>query len=246
MKRIDLNADVGEGLETDEALLAFVTSANIACGAHAGDEATMRRTVRLCLKNKVGIGAHPGYADRENFGRVALNLPAADIAELVAGQVRLLTTIAQQEGALLRHVKPHGALSNQAMADIALARNIAQAVKSVSPDLIFLAPAGTALERAGFDAGLKVVSEIFADRAYDAQGLLLPRKQPGAVLHEAQAIAQRILSWLDCGQLPAITGEPLKIAAQSVCVHGDTLEAVAIARNLREQLQATGVILAPF
>jgi UPF0271 protein len=245
LKRLDLNADVGEGLATDEALLSIVTSANIACGAHAGDEASMRRTVRLCLEGGVGIGAHPGYADKDNFGRLAMNLPASEVTALVEEQVRKLSEIASREGGCLSHVKPHGALSNQAMDDWDLALAVAQGVFKVSPNLIFLAPSGTALEEAGKRLGLPVALEIFADRAYDERGRLVPRKQAGAVLHDPEIIAGRILDWLGSGRIETIIGLPIALSAQSVCVHGDTLEAVEIAALLRNRLQAAGVEIKP-
>ncbi|CAA6605902.1 putative lactam utilization protein, UPF0271 family [Rhodospirillaceae bacterium LM-1] len=244
--KLDLNADVGEGMASDAALLGIVSSANIACAAHAGDESVMRQAVAACLQNGVGIGAHPGYADRENFGRLPQALTQNEVIALVADQTRLLERIALQGGGKLRHVKPHGALSNQAMHDFELAQAIAEAIASVSPQLIFLAPSGSAMAQAGREAGLVVVQEIFADRAYDDQGFLVPRNLPGAVLHDASHIADRLLNWLKTGKIMSASGRPLALEAQSVCVHGDTPESVAIALHLQNRLLEAGVTLAPF
>lgn len=243
--RLDLNADVGEGMATDAALLDIVTSASIACGAHAGGETTMRECIRLCLRNGIGIGAHPGYADRANFGRMPQNLPHEEVAALVADQTRLLVRLTAEAGGRVQHVKPHGALSNQAMADMDIARAIAQGIVSVSPGLIFLAPAGSAMISAGREMGLKVVGEIFADRAYDERGLLAPRNRPGAVLHDPAFIAERIVFWLKTGRVKTSSGKEIPLPGQSVCLHGDTTEAVAIAQTLRHRLLAEGVTLTP-
>lgn len=232
-------------MATDAALLDIVTSASIACGAHAGDEAGMRAAIDLCLKNGIGIGAHPGYADRANFGRRPQNLPHEEVASLVAEQTRLLMRLAAEAGGRVSHVKPHGALSNQAMADRELACAIAQGVASVAPDLIFLAPAGSAMVSAGREMGLKVVGEIFADRAYDERGGLVARSQTGAVLHDPVLIAKRTLFWLKTGRMKALSGKEIPLPGQSVCLHGDTPEAVAIAQTLRHRLLAEGVTLAP-
>lgn len=243
--KLDLNADVGEGMATDETLLGIVTSASIACAAHAGDEASMRTAIALCLQNGVGIGAHPGYADRANFGRLPHALPPQDIAALVADQTRLLMRLAAEAGGKVLHVKPHGALSNQAMADREIACAIAQGIASVAPDLIFLAPSGSAMAAAGREIGLKVVAEIFADRAYDQQGLLVSRARPGAVLHDPVLIAERMIFWLRTGRMKTLDGPDIALAGQSVCLHGDTAEAVAIAQTLRRRLLAEGATLAP-
>lgn len=243
--KLDLNADVGEGMAADEALLGIVTSASIACAAHAGDEASMQAAIDLCLKNGVGIGAHPGYADRANFGRLPHALPPQDIAALVADQTRLLMRLTAEAGGRVLHVKPHGALSNQAMADRDLARAIARGIADASTDLILLAPAGSAMVSAGRKTGLKVIEEIFADRAYDRQGFLVPRARPGAVLHDPILIAERILSWLKTGRMETQDGPDIALPGQSVCLHGDTAEAVAIARTLKRRLLAEGVRLTP-
>ncbi|MFA6021295.1 MAG: 5-oxoprolinase subunit PxpA [Rhodospirillales bacterium] len=243
--KLDLNADVGEGMAADEELLGIVTSASIACAAHAGDEASMQAAIDLCLKNGVGIGAHPGYADRANFGRQPQNLALGDVAALAADQTRLLMRLTAEAGGKVLHVKPHGALSNQAMADMELACALARGIAGVAPDLIFLAPSGSAMVSAGREMGLKVVEEIFADRAYDRQGLLVPRARPGAVLHDPILIAERIISWLKTGRIETQDGPDIALPGQSVCLHGDTAEAVAIARTLKRRLLAEGVRLTP-
>ncbi len=244
-RRINLNADLGESfgpwvMGADAAMLAIVASANIACGFHAGDPDVMRRTVADAVARGVSLGAHPGYADLQGFGRRTMKLSATEIENLVACQVGALEGVARLAGGRVSHVKPHGALNNQACAERGIADAICRAVRAVDPGLILLAPAASELLAAGQAAGLATVAEIFADRAYLDDGQLMPRDQPGAVLHDPSRCAERILAMLEAGALIAASGTRIPTAIGSICVHGDGTEAVALARALRQALEAAG------
>ncbi len=243
--KINLNADLGESfgpwtMGDDPAMLDIVASANIACGFHAGDPDVMRRTVKTALARRVSLGAHPGYADRQGFGRRPMKLTSDEIENLVACQIGALAGVARLEGGRVTHVKPHGALNNQACVDREVADAICRAVRAVDPGLILLAPAASALLTAGQAAGLATVTEIFADRAYLDDGQLMPRNQPGAVLHDAASCAVRICAMLDAGALIAASGKLIPTDIGSICVHGDGQDAVELARQLRQALQAAG------
>lgn len=243
---LDLNADLGEGAPDDAALLSLVTSANIACGLHAGDAATMRRTVELCLQHGVGIGAHPGYPDREGFGRRPLpGTTPWDVEQLVLYQVGALQAIARAAGGRVGHVKVHGALYHDAAVQPAVAQAVARAVQAAGPDLVWLVPPGSAMARAGAELGLPLRFEAFADRAYTDAGQLVPRDQPGAVLHDADVVAARVLELVRTGEIASIGGRRLTLRADSVCVHGDHPDALALARALRQRLSAAGIVLRP-
>ena len=239
--RVDLNCDLGEGAGHDAELMPLITSANIACGAHAGDEATMRATVALALQHGVAFGAHPGYADRENFGRREMALTPAALRELVTTQIAALARFGP-----LRHVKPHGALYNLAARDAAVAKVIAEAVHAVDASLILFGLAGSELVRAGRAAGLRVAEEVFADRTYQRDGSLTPRTQAGALItDEAVAVAQ-VLRMVREGMVRATNGTDVAIKADTVCVHGDGPHAVAFARRLKAELTRAGIELRPF
>jgi UPF0271 protein len=240
---IDLNADLGEGMDDDDALLAIVSSANIACGGHAGDAVTMARTLRAAAAHGVAAGAHPSFEDREHFGRRELDLPPALVRMQVLRQLDAIAGIAVREGVQLRHVKAHGALYNRAAREPALAQALAETVREFDPRLAFYALAGSALARAGRDAGLVTVEEVFADRAYRTDGSLVPRGEPGAVLHDAGAIAARAVRMVREGVVTAADGGRVKLAAGTICVHGDTPDAVGIARAVRAALERAGVAI---
>ena len=249
-QRINLNADLGESfgpwvMGDDDALLDVVSSANLACGFHAGDPDVMRRTVRACVAKGVSIGAHPGYHDLQGFGRHALKLSHAEIENLIAYQVGALAGVAALEGGKVTHVKPHGALNNQACADAGIAAAICRAVRAVDPGLILLAPAASALLAAGRDTGLKVVEEIFADRAYQDDGQLAPRGTPGAMVHGAENCAAHVQAMLADQALIALSGKRIPTAIGSICVHGDGPDAVAVARHLRGALEIGGWQVVP-
>lgn len=242
MLTIDLNADIGEGCGDDEGILACVSSASIACGGHAGDEASMRAALRLCARYGVAAGAHPSYPDREHFGRRVLDIGAAQAAASLLEQLQTLQRLAAEEGVALRHLKPHGALYNRAADDAALAAALAQALRDAAPQLALMGLAGGALLDAGRAAGLRVIAEGFADRGYGADARLLPRGQAGALLGEEQAEAQ-LLSLVQQGGLRAADGSWLLLSVGSVCLHGDSPGALALARRLHAALRREGVAL---
>lgn len=239
--QIDLNADLGEGCDNDEALLALVSSANIACGWHAGDAKTMRQCVRWAIDNGVAIGAHPSFPDRENFGRSEMNLPLDEVIAGMLYQIGALAAIVKAEGGRLTHVKPHGALYNQAVKDPALADALCEAVRRFDPSLKFFGLAGSGMIEAATRAGLQPVEEVFADRAYNADGSLVSRKLPGALIEsDADAIAQT-LSLVRDHRVTAIDGSTVPVNAQSVCLHGDGAHALAFAQRIRERLASEGI-----
>ena len=240
---IDLNADLGEGCDNDEALLALVSSANIACGWHAGDAKTMRQCVRWALQNGVAIGAHPSFPDRENFGRSEMNLPADEVIAGMLYQIGALAAITKAEGGRLAHVKPHGALYNQAVKDPLLADALCEAVKRFDPSLKFFGLAGSGMIEAATRAGLQPVEEVFADRAYNPDGSLVSRKLPGALIEsDAEAIAQT-LSLVRDHRVTAVDGSTVSVNAQSVCLHGDGAHALEFAQRIREKLASEGIAI---
>jgi UPF0271 protein len=238
MPRLDLNCDLGEGAGHEAELMPLITSANIACGAHAGDEATMRATVELAMKQGVAIGAHPGFADRENFGRREIALPPAALQELVTTQIAALARLGP-----LRHVKPHGALYNLAARDPAVAATVAGAVRAAEASLILFALAGSELVRAGRAAGLRVAEEVFADRTYQRDGSLTPRSRPDALITDEAVAAAQVLRMVREGVVRATDGTDVAIKADTVCVHGDGAHAVAFARRLKAELTKAGIEL---
>lgn len=239
---VDLNADVGESAGADEAIFPCISSANIACGGHAGDEATMAEAVRRAVRWGVAIGAHPGYADRANFGRVNLNLTRTEVKRLVREQVGAVQAIAARLDARVAHVKPHGALYNQAAEDSGLARAIAESVAERDPEMVLFGLAGSELLRAGEAAGLRVASEVFADRRYMADGGLVPRSRGAEALvgSDDEAIAQA-LRMIEEGIVTAVTGEQVAVRADTVCLHGDSPRAAELARKLRAAVEAAGI-----
>ena len=243
--RIDLNCDLGEGAGHDAELMPLITSANIACGAHAGDDATMLATVTLALQHGVAIGAHPGFADRANFGRCELSLSSGEIHALVLRQVRALQAIARELGGQLAHVKPHGALYNLAARDAVTARAIAAAVHEIDPRLRLFGLAGSKLLEAGAAAGLVTVSEVFADRTYQPDGSLTPRDRPEALISDANSAVAQVLRLVREGKVRTTDGSDIAVRADTVCLHGDGPDAVAFARRVSAALLAAGVELRP-
>lgn len=240
--KIDLNADLGEGCASDAELLTLVSSANIACGFHAGDAQTMQACVREAIKNGVAIGAHPSPTGK--FGRSAMQLPPETVYAQTLYQIGALATIARAQGGVMRHVKPHGMLYNQAAKEAQLADAIARAVYACDPALILVGLAGSELIRAGKQYGLTTREEVFADRGYQADGSLVPRSQPGALIeNEQQALAQT-LEMVQHGRVKSITGEWATVAAQTVCLHGDGEHALAFARRLRATFAKKGIVVA--
>ena len=255
MDVVDLNADVGEGfgrweLGDDAAVIATVTSANVACGFHAGDPATMTRTVRTALQHGVTIGAHVAYRDLAGFGRRYVDADEAELTGDVLYQLGALAGICRALGARIGYVKPHGALYNTIAADDPRGRTHARAVLAAlgqyDPTLPVVGLAGSVFLDAARDAGQPVVAEAFADRAYTPEGALVSRREPGAVLHDAEEVAERMVTLVRTGTVPAIDGSPVTVAAESICVHGDSPGAVAMARAVRRALTDAGVRLRSF
>ncbi len=248
--QVDLNADVGESFGPyshgdDAGLMPFVSSANIACGFHAGDPAIMRETVRLALRHGVAIGAHPGFQDLAGFGRREMHLPPAEVESLVAYQVGALAALAAAEGSRLGHVKPHGALYNMAARDEALAWAIARAVASIDASLVLFGLSGSCLITAGRRAGLRVASEAFPDRGYRSDGSLAPRDLPGAVITDVDQVVSRAIGMTQRQSVAALDGGQVTVAVDTLCVHGDTPGAATLARELRGALEAAGIQVRP-
>jgi UPF0271 protein len=251
MTSVDLNADMGESfgpwkLGDDAALLQVVTSANIACGGHAGDADVMAATMRMADENGVGIGAHPGFMDLVGFGRNRLSVPRGTLQNQIRYQVAASTGMARSVGAEVRHLKLHGALANMASEDEGLARDLYEAALSVAPDLIVMVLAATAQEKAVKSLGCKWAGEIFADRAYNDDATLVDRSKPGAVIHDADHAAARMVEMVKAGAIITESGKHIPTRIDTICLHGDTAEAVQIATAVRKGLQDGGVTLAKF
>lgn len=251
MKTIDLNSDMGESfgpytMGDDAALLEIVTSANVACGFHAGDPLVMRDTVTKAISEQVDIGAHPGFMDLWGFGRRQIpGQRPEDVEQIIAYQIGALQAVARMHGARVTHFKAHGALGNMAAVDEDLSKAIVNAVKGVAPELIFVIPPYSLTERVAERAGLKVAREIFADRAYDDSGYLLSRKLPGAVIHDPDIAAQRVVDMVESNTITTVSGKKLPVLIDSICVHGDSAESVAMAARVKAELQSNGWQLEP-
>jgi UPF0271 protein len=242
--QLELNADVGEGLpDVDAAIMPLITSANVACGLHAGDASTMSTTVGLALRYGVAIGAHAGYDDREGFGRRARELPPAQVRDLMLYQLGALDAIAQAAGARLQHVKPHGALYNQAEFDRSLAVAIVSAIRTYDPTLRLVGRSGSAMQAAAAALGHPFTAEAFADRRYRADGSLLPRSATGALLTEPADVIQQVRSLVTEGEVRADDGSRVRITFESLCLHGDTPGAPALAALVRQELESSGVAI---
>jgi UPF0271 protein len=251
MKTIDLNSDLGESygawrMGDDSAMLEVVSSANVACGFHAGDPAGILRTVKAAAQRGVAIGAHVSYPDLAGFGRRDMDIAPADLTADVVYQIGALQGLAAAAGTTVRYVKPHGALYNRIAVDAVQGAAVIAALKSVDPTLVLMGLAGAPILDQARAAGLTVVAEAYADRAYTPAGHLVPRREAGAVLHDASLIAARMVRLATEGVVEAIDGSVIRIDAQSICVHGDSPGAVAIAREVRGRLEAAGIGVAPF
>ncbi|TWH45809.1 5-oxoprolinase subunit PxpA [Sporomusa sp. KB1] len=246
MYRVDLNCDLGESfgaykLGVDEEILPFVTSANIACGFHAGDPGVMRKTVTLALKNGVAIGAHPGLPDLAGFGRRQMDISPQEAYDLVVYQLGALTAFVKAEGANMQHVKPHGALYNMAAKSKPLSAAVAEAVYKVDPGLILFGLAGSELVAAGEKIGLQVAHEVFADRTYQQDGSLTPRKQPDALITNQEEAVQQVVRMIKEGKVLSRQGRDIAVKADTVCIHGDGRHALEFARKIREYLLNGGI-----
>ena len=240
---VDLNADLGEGAGHDEELLTLVTSANIACGFHAGDADTMHECISEARDHGVAVGAHPSLFDRENFGRKEIPVTPDQVFEAVTYQLGIFQAIASDLGVRPNHGKPHGALYNMAAGDEKIAKQIARAMLAVDSSLILFAPDNSALAQAGRSVRLHVACEVFADRNYLSDGSLVPRSRPDALLHDPEEAAARVLRMLREGKVRSVDGVDVDVRAETVCVHGDTPGAVEFARTLRSQLEREDVTI---
>jgi UPF0271 protein len=241
---VDLNSDLGEGAGHDEEILDLVSSANIACGFHAGDPASIFNSIQAALKRGVALGAHPSFPDRENFGRTEMTLPSAEIYASVSYQIGAFHALARAAGGRMNHVKPHGALYNMAVRDRALADVIANAIVALDPKLILFAPVGSQLDLAATELGLETASEVFADRNYLMGGSLVPRPDPNAFVHDPVEAADRIVRMLSEGKVRTIDGADVSVLATTVCVHGDNPQAVTFVREVRRRLELEDVMIA--
>ncbi|MBV9217463.1 MAG: LamB/YcsF family protein [Acidobacteria bacterium] len=236
---------MGEGCGNDAELMRHISSANIACGFHAGNEETMKATVELAVENGVAIGAHPGYADRENFGRLPMDLSAQEVKEIVSEQISTLRSIVTRKGTKLTHVKPHGALYNQAARSSALSAAIADAVYSQDPHLILFCLSGSVMIVEAHRRGLRTANEVFADRTYQADGSLTPRTQPNALIEDTATAVAQALSMIQKHSVTAVDGTIVNLTADTICLHGDGSHAVEFATALRDGLSSNGVKIAP-
>ena len=247
---ININCDLGESskfcsTENDPLLLKIINSANIACGYHAGDKPTMEKTIKISKENSVSIGAHPSFNDPENFGRKRLNLPSGEISKLIIDQINVLSNIASNSGIKVTHVKPHGALNNMACEDYELAKIISDSIIQVNKDLIFLVPTGSQMENAGKKLGMKIATEIFADRNYEDNGNLVSRSKSNAMITDPEIAKKHVIKMVENQALNCYSGKQIPCEIDSVCVHGDGQSAVKTAKQIREGLIKAGVTLNP-
>ncbi|QDC11235.1 LamB/YcsF family protein [Oceanicola sp. D3] len=249
-RKIDLNADMGESfgpwvMGQDSEILQVVTSANVACGFHAGDPDVMAATMAAAVKNGVGIGAHPGFADLQGFGRRRVSLSDQELGNLVAYQLGAAMAMAGKAGGKVRHLKLHGALANMAAENEAMARVCYEAALAVNPDLVLMVIAQTAQQRAAEALKARYACEIFADRGYEDDATLVDRSKPGAMIHDAEEAAARVLHMIESGAIFSIHGKEIPARIDTICLHGDGPEALAIARSVRAKLEGAGWVLAP-
>ena len=245
---ININCDLGESskfhsTENDPLLLTIVNSANIACGYHAGDKKTMEKTIEISKKNKVSIGAHPSFNDKENFGRKRLNLPSVEIKKLIIEQINIISDIAKSKEIKVTHIKPHGALNNMACEDYELASIISETIKKINKDLIFLVPTGSEMEKAGNKINLKIAAEIFADRNYEDNGNLVSRSKKNAMITDPKIAEKHVIKMVKNQAINCYSGKQIACDIDSICVHGDGISAVNTAKQIKEGLLKSGVTL---
>lgn len=245
MYKIDLNSDLGEGALFDADIIPLITSANVACGFHAGDCALMKKTVELCKENSVSFGAHPGYPDRENFGRTNMDVTPEQVYEYTLYQLGALGAFAKAHGVKMSHVKPHGAMYNMAAKNAELSNAIVDAVKDYDDSLILLALSGSEMIKAAKSKGIKYASEVFADRAYESDGTLRARKLEGSMITDENEAINRVIRMIKEGKVTSYTGEDIDIEAHSVCVHGDGEKALDFVRALNKAFVENGIKTAP-
>jgi len=240
MPAIDLNCDMGEGMDNDALIMPYISSANIACGYHAGDEKTMKRTVELCLKHNVAVGAHPSYPDRENFGRTDLidqTLRPEDLPSIIIDQINQLRKICYEFGARLHHVKPHGALYNRAAWDGTVSSFICTAIQEAGTPLILYGLSGSEMKREADAYNIKFASEVFADRTYQDDGRLTPRSHPNALIEDADKAIQQVWQMINEGTVTSVSGRKIPIVAETICIHGDGKYAAQLAKDIFETLK---------
>lgn len=242
---IDINCDLGEGCGNDAALMRYISSANIACGFHAGNADTMRRTVALAIENDVAIGAHPSFPDRENFGRTEMSLPYAQISEIVSEQINSLQQTCKEMGTNLHHVKPHGALYNMAVKDRELAKAIVKGVSATDKKLVFFGLPKSFMISEAESAGLRTASEVFADRTYQQDGTLTPRSQPNALIDDVDTCIEHVLRMVRDQTVIAADGIVVPIKAETICIHGDGAHAVEFAAAIHKALTSKGIDIKP-
>jgi len=240
-KTIDINCDMGEGVGNDELIMPYISSANIACGYHAGDENTMRQTVQLCKKYNVAVGAHPSFPDKTNFGRTDMQLHPGEIYEMIVKQIDFLEKIAEENDVPLHHVKPHGALYNMAARDKALAPFVALAILDTNSKYILYGLSGSYLIKEGKNLGVKTANEVFGDRTYKDDGSLTSRAKPGALIEHADKAVAQVLQMVKEGTVTSINGKKIPIIAETICIHGDGEHAVEFAKAIREALTKEGI-----
>jgi 5-oxoprolinase (ATP-hydrolysing) subunit A len=233
---VDINCDLGEGLSNDEALMPFITSANIACGFHAGNETTIRRTIDYCKKYNAAVGAHPGFNDKENFGRKKMTMEQEAYYELVFTQLILFKKICDEKEVTLHHVKPHGALYNMAATNKPLAAIIAKAIKDFDASLIFYGLSGSEMITAAKEIGLQTCSEVFADRTYQSDGTLTPRTETDALIQSTDQSVKQVLNMVSEQKVQSLQGSAISISAETICIHGDGEHAVSFAKEIHAQL----------
>ncbi len=238
---IDLNCDVGEDMPNDEALMNYMSSANIACGFHAGTEATMQKTIELCLKHQVAIGAHPGFRDKENFGRVEMSLSSVALQDLIAEQIHLIRKHCASAGARLHHVKLHGALYNMAARSAEISEVFARTVREIDASLIVYGLSGSQTTLQASLQGLITASEVFADRTYQDDGSLTPRTQPNALITNQQASLAQVMMMVKQKRVKAVSGQEISLAVETICLHGDGDHAVSFAQIIRHFLEANAI-----
>ena len=250
MERIDLNCDLGESfgaytIGMDSEVLPYITSANIACGFHGGDPLVMERTVAACARAGVGVGAHPGFPDLIGFGRRNMAVTPDEVRTYIAYQTGALLAFCHEQGVRMTHVKPHGALYNMAAKDYALAKAVCEGIRAADESLILLALSGSQMLKAAGEMGLACASEVFADRAYEPDGSLVPRSRPGSMIKDADEAARRVVRMVKEGKVQAIDGQDISIRADSVCVHGDSRSALDFVKRIRENLERENITCLP-
>lgn len=244
MLTIDLNCDMGEGFAADEQLMPYISSANIACGYHAGDADTMRRTVDLCLEYNVSIGAHPSYPDRDNFGRTDMlynGVQPEDLPAMLAEQINLVEAVCKTAGAEMTHVKPHGALYNRAARDAMVSRIICETIREVNPSLVLFGLSGSVMETTALQCGLSFRREVFADRTYQQDGSLRPRTMPDALITNKNKCIRQVLQMIRSGMVTTVDGVDIPMKAETICIHGDGVHAVEFAKLIFDELKRNGI-----